>query len=623
MQTLADVRSSSSVPPPSTEAQPVRSLTGYFCSQSGLPGRAGTVQRMTERVSQARKEHLNFADFPSLGIGVGWTTSSASTPVWNANRTVGLVFLGEHFSESPSVMTSERSADSLAVLDLYEKHGSNFVSFLNGTFSGVLLDLRQDKALLFNDRFGLGRIYVHEARDGLYFASEAKALLTVLPSSREIDQRGLAEFFSLGCVLQNRTLFRGVSLLPPGSLWTLGRHGTIERGRYFDPGPWEHLKPLRLDEYSDRLTCLCRRLMPRYLKHTGAAAMSMTGGLDSRLILAWAQTAPGSLPCYTFGGPYRDCADVKIARKLAAIAHQPHTTLRIGADFFSDFASLAEQTVVLSDGTMDVSGAVELYMNRLAKEISPVRLTGNYGSEILRANIAFRPTALDPALFTPEFNRLLELASETYRSEAKGHRLSFIAFKQVPWHHYARRSIETSVLTPRSPYLDNELVALAYQCPPQFRFSANPVLQSVIGGNPAIDAIGTDRALRQRSVPVFGNMAHRWQEFTAKAEYAYDYGMPPWLARADRMLRPLHLEKLFLGRHKFYHFRIWYRDQLRPALQELGAGGAAQPSCYADGIARKLTLEHAAGQANHTLALHKLLTVQLTERLLTTPPCHN
>ena len=47
--------------------------------------------------------------------------------------------------------------------------------------------------------------------------------------------------------------------------------------------------------------------------------MSLTGGLDSRMILAWAQAAPGSLPCYTFGGPYRDCADVRIARQLATI----------------------------------------------------------------------------------------------------------------------------------------------------------------------------------------------------------------------------------------------------------------------------------------------------------------
>ena len=140
--------------------------------------------------------------------------------------------------------------------------------------------------------------------------------------------------------------------------------------------------------------------------------MSLTGGLDSRMLLACAGAPPGSLPCYTFGGPYRDCHDLRIARRLAAVAGQPHTTIPIDEDFFPEFPKLAEQTVYLSDGTMDVSGAVELYANRRARQIAPVRLTGNYGSEILRSNVAFRPGKLDRSVFTPEFGVLLDEAEE-------------------------------------------------------------------------------------------------------------------------------------------------------------------------------------------------------------------
>src|SRR6478736_386731 len=144
---------------------------------------------------------------------------------------------------------------------------------------------------------------------------------------------------------------------------------------------------------------------------------------------------------------------------------------------------------------MDVSGAVELYVNRKAREIAPVRLTGNYGSEILRSNVAFRPRKLDRSLFTPEFSALIDAAEETYRAESAGHRLSFIAFKQVPWHHYGRFSIEQSQLTPRSPFLDNEVVRLAYRCPAQLATSAGPLLQLISAGNPQLDAVKTDRSL--------------------------------------------------------------------------------------------------------------------------------
>ena len=74
--------------------------------------------------------------------------------------------------------------------------------------------------MLFNDRYGLGRIYVHEGKDGVHFSSEAKSILRALPSTRQIDNRALAEFASCGCALQSRTLFAGVRLLPPASRWT-------------------------------------------------------------------------------------------------------------------------------------------------------------------------------------------------------------------------------------------------------------------------------------------------------------------------------------------------------------------------------------------------------------------
>ena len=182
--------------------------------------------------------------------------------------------------------------------------------------------------------------------------------------------------------------------------------------------------------------------------------------------------APGSLPCYTFQWPVsRLC---RRPHRAPARGHRRPTTYHDsdrGMTFFRNSQTLAEQTVYLSDGAMDVSGAVELHVNRMAREIAPIRLTGNYGSEILRSNVAFRPGRLNRALFTPEFCQLLDEAEETYRAESVGHRLSFIAFKQVPWHHYSRLAVEQSQLVPRSPFLDNELVALAYRAPPELATS--------------------------------------------------------------------------------------------------------------------------------------------------------
>ena len=94
-------------------------------------------------------------------------------------------------------------------------------------------------------------------------------------------------------------------------------------------------------------------------------------------------------------------------------------------------------------------------------------------------------------------------------------------------------------------------------------------MRLIAEGNTELARVRTDRGLLYRPPPVIGHMQHLYEEFSAKAEYAYDYGMPQWLASIDHILAPLHLERLFLGRHKFYHFRVWYRDELSQYVKDM------------------------------------------------------
>ena len=166
-------------------------------------------------------------------------------------------------------------------------------------------------AKLFNDRYGMHRIYYHEAKDAFYFAAEAKAILAVRPELRSVDPRALGEFVSCGCVLENRTLFEGIQVLPPASTWVF-RDGAIERkGNYFQPREWEDQDSARsrnpiTSSCGKYFRGICRDISMR----SEPIGMSLTGGLDTRMIMAWHKPPPGSLPCYSFGGMFRDCQDV-------------------------------------------------------------------------------------------------------------------------------------------------------------------------------------------------------------------------------------------------------------------------------------------------------------------------
>jgi asparagine synthase (glutamine-hydrolysing) len=562
-----------------------------------------------------------------LGLSVGWISQSGSfsdcLPIWNEAKDICLIFSGEDFrdrSEIDLLRTKGHQFDpsnASYLVHLYEEMGLEFLGRLNGWFSGLLVDLREQKAFLFNDRYGLGRICYHEHEGALYFASEAKSLLKVLPALRALDPESVGEYFSCGCVLQNRTLFSGVSLLPGGSLWTVSKFEPIEKELYFHQRLWEELPTLSESNYYENLKETWGRVLPEYLRENEQCALSLTGGLDSRMILAWAPRPPGQLPCYTFGGRYRDCNDVKVARQLARLSQQPHQIIHIGKEFLSEFPALAEKTAYVTDGNLDASGTIDLFVQIRARQIAPIRVTGTNGGELLRRLIAFKPMHLREDLFEGEMAGYILAAASTYAEERDCHRLSFTAFKQAPWHMNSKFVLERSQITLRMPYFDNDLTKLSFQVPPQIAQANGPALRLIADGNPALGRVGTDRALQLAGLPGLGKARNLIQEFTFKAEYAYDHGMPQWLARMDHSLAPLHLERVFLGRHKFHHFRVFYRDELSRYLQEI----LLDPRTLSRPFLRKQVLEeivrgHTAGNFNYTLEIHKLLTIELIQRQL-------
>jgi len=92
--------------------------------------------------------------------------------------------------------------------------------------------------------------------------------------------------------------------------------------------------------------------------------------------------------------------------------------------------------------------------------------------------------------------------------------------------------------------------------------------------------------------------------------------MPNSIAPLDHALKSLHLERMFLGRHKFTHFRVWYRDALSNYVREmlLDTRSLARPYLERNAVER-IVREHCAGRRNHTTAIHKLLSLELIHRL--------
>ena len=560
----------------------------------------------------------------SLGVYVGWAARKDSfsdgMPLSSESGDAVLVFSGEdHPEPGTAAKLKERghtlSADGPSYLVHLCEEDPSFPAGLNGWFHGLLVDRSRKTATRFNDRFGMHRLYYHEAKDGFYFAAEAKAILAVRPELRRADIKGLGELIALGCVLENRTIFEGIHVLPPASTWSF-RNGSLEcRSSYFQPQEWEEQEPLEPETYYRELREVFSRNLPRYFNGTQPIGMSLTGGLDTRAIMAWHKPSPGSLPCYTFGGTYRECRAVLVARQVARACGQPHQVIRCDQEFISSFPDYAERTVYLTDGCADVSCSPVLYGCQKAREIAPVRMTGNYGDQVLRGLRAFKPSVPAPGLFALDLLPHLDEARETYSKITDTHPLTFAAFRQAPWHHYGLLALEQTQLTMRSPFLDNDVVRITFRAPESVTKNNDLRIRLIADGNFALRNIRTDMGFAGNGKQFPGAILRRYHAFTFKAEYAYDHGMPQWVAQVDHAFSPLHLECIFLGRHKYYHFRVWYRDLLANYVREmlLDSRTVSRPYLQRNSLEAMVRC-HIKGDRNYTSEIHRILSLELLHR---------
>src|SRR5438046_6160147 len=175
-------------------------------------------------------------------------------PLVSRQKDLVLIFQGENYlneatlSGLPHCRNGVDESSARYLLTMYEAFGPDFLRKLNGWFCGILIDLRARKVTLFNDKFGMSRVYIHEGKDMFLFSSEAKSLLKVRPDLRAIQPEALAQYLRYNCVIGGHTLFKDISLLPNGSSWMFNDGVLQEKGRYFSPADWERQPHLAREE---------------------------------------------------------------------------------------------------------------------------------------------------------------------------------------------------------------------------------------------------------------------------------------------------------------------------------------------------------------------------------------
>jgi asparagine synthase (glutamine-hydrolysing) len=565
--------------------------------------------------------HGRFAD-RECGVQIGWTCHPGSfaegMPLVSRNGDTVMIFSGENFEEPATVarlsasFSNHNSAKAAYLLELYQELGDRFFEKLNGWFAGVIIDRRSKRVTLFNDRYGMGRIYYHADGEEFVFASEAKALLEIRPALRTIDQERLAEYMRYNCVLGDRTLFHGISLLPRASAWSFEHNSSPKKRQYFDFSEWESQPHLDEEAFYTEWANTVAHVFPHYAQEGGKVALSSTAGLDTRLIMAGLRDQIKQHPSYTFNGAWGELLDVRTGRKTAGIYQQVHKSISINEQFLRSFPDYARRAVHISDGTHDAFGAHDVFLNEVAREIAPIRLTGKFGSEIVRIRRLVPSRSYQPGLLKDDLGKRVEQLPTFADTNPQGHPLTRVVTEEIPWHEYARVAVEQSQLVLRTPYMDNDLVKLMYQAPAGSRAAGDLQERYVRERAPEFARIITNMGRFTSSNPLVTRFYYYLFRIFFKVEYVYLQATPHWLTWFDRKVEHWHLERLLSGRQKWEAYRIWIKTAFAPFLRDTLCDSSAGYTQFFDyQTVRKMVERHIAGTHNYLEEINKVLTVQL------------
>ena len=366
-------------------------ITGIFDLRGERAIDRAMLKRMTDRIAHRGPDGDGFLVEPGVGLGhrrlAIIDVAGGDQPIWNEDRTVGIVFNGEIYNYLGLMRELEAlghrfhtKSDTETIVHAWETWGEASVERLRGMFTFAIWDRNKGALFLARDRLGKKPLYYAELPGGeLIFASELKALLLHPTLSRDLDPAAVEDYFALGYVPDPKSIFRSVCKLAPGHSLLLQRGREVKPKCYWQPRL--HVgaaggSALPVEELVARLRdCVSVRLMSEV-----PLGAFLSGGVDSSAVVAM-MAAAGSEPVKTFSVSFREAAfdESTFAAEVAARYRTEHHVRQLSPEAFDVLDRLPE----MYDEPFGDSSALPTYqVCAMARENVTVALSGDAGDEL-------------------------------------------------------------------------------------------------------------------------------------------------------------------------------------------------------------------------------------------------
>lgn len=592
------------------------------------------LKAMATALASEQKATLH-ADHPfSVGhVGLGIIDSDPQ-PVWNHDGSLCMVMEGELYGSEPLKRelagrgyTFQRHDDAELVLHLFEEYGEGFVERLNGAFVFAIWNQETETLLMANDRLGLQPLYYAQYRGRFSFASGVRALLADPDLPRVVDRLGIAQFLTFDHLLDQRTFLETVHLLPQATILTY-HDGEVNLSRY-----WELRFPAAYalrseEEWMDAVMHCLRQAVRRQTADENILGLLLSGGLDSRLLMALMRELHPDRLYHTFTFGIAKCDDARFAREVAAALDTEHHFFPLRPDWLLQYSN---DCVRLTDG---MANLVNLHARAALDDevqFAQILFKGFLGDAMfgfaqrhqhwatydettrIEAHLAVHRSQgvlifdfpEHEKLFTDSFRRELgDSVLDSYRQGLDAARTDGLAdqriyydyCQRVPRHTLNGVTVTRRRAAVRLPFADNDLVELALSMPPGLRYHRRVVVNAFI------------------------------RDFSELAKIPVpNTGLPMMECARDVVLRARQLARWHLnraglkwidypGRRPYKDYDAWFRTVLRDWVEKTLLDQRALGRGYFNpDYVQRIVHEHMAG-SNHTVRLGVLLSLELWHR---------
>lgn len=318
------------------------------------------------------------------------TSSVADQPMLSGDGRVALVFNGEIYGHR-ALRTSlqkigyefkTRNSDTETVLHAYLQWGTDFVDHIDGMFAIAIYDQRTEQIHLFRDRAGVKPLYYLWDDQNFAFASELKALQTLLPDvSLTVDNTALFDFLNYGYIPAPKSLYRNVFKLPPATHLVFDvRNQAVKSQHKYWKLPLATRPAITLEEAAEQVTTLLDESVREQNVADVPVGCFLSGGIDSSIIVSHAVRENPSLQTFSVGFDDTSHSETAFAETVAKQFSTRHHEVTYPQSTTNN--QLAELQQLYHEPFADSSAFPTTFVSKAARESVTVALSGDGGDEL-------------------------------------------------------------------------------------------------------------------------------------------------------------------------------------------------------------------------------------------------